>query len=69
MRQQGIITLGTIMDNYLTDKVFYSCLDFFVVHLVLVSGVHGILTHNSELCFSPKICSKDKALCLIPEEF
>ena len=79
MWQQGIITIGTIMDNYLTDKaiVFYSCLDFFehnvlsfyVVYLVLVSEVHGILTHNFELCFSPKICSTDKALRLIREEF
>ena len=30
LRQQGIITLGTIMDNYPNNKAifFYSCLDF-----------------------------------------
>ena len=37
LRQQEIITLGTIMDNYLFDKVivFYSCLDLFEHNVLL----------------------------------
>ena len=36
MGQQGIITLGTIMDNYLTNKVFYTCLDFFEHNVLFI---------------------------------